>query len=653
MEDNAEYVRREVVHIRVDQEDFIERLNEHQAEQVILQWGSESEYPERRDIGQLCYLDRKQTSKFAKVNLTSLCEIRKSHVRKILNSALYRSREHISYMRNFIDYIDFEYHDFCDFDKKLDLKKAYVAYTRHLQHRLNQSKIKKSEAAIGSKVASRRQHGAIMAISCLIDSVSESAIQTWAPKISRKDKEDCLPSIRQSNKHYARMFAIHLHVFDQISDFILEEKLLPLELDMSGLDMPYNKIFVWTNRMNSENIYEKSDWRYWGVRGRELLGWSELSSLAAGEGIRMNNSQKTYHREFKNDLRTAEGKPTQKRLQTLANIAVNSFSFALIADSGANWAVLREVDFDNPRFVKELEKTRLISVKKRAGSKNQDVSISVRFKPFFQKYLKLRKWMGVEQRYGIFQFGMNGDLKLQALKANAKGIRSRLEYLLMAEVPWVNARDWRWNLSYEYLKASNGDVRMVARVLGNGTNQVRKHYGFADFETSAMELSTFFKELTFSARKRARKFPEKVIPVKIDDAAPGIVTGGCTGTTVEDATLAEGFTNDVPQPSCGTPVTCFMCDKYALHINEDDFRKVLSAKYWLMKQGLSVSINSDEYLAKYQPLIERIDEILEQGAKQSDEAKKISEKITKEVKLGQYDSYWKIHIDALIDGGYL
>jgi hypothetical protein len=260
--------------------------------------------------------------------------------------------------------------------------------------------------------------------------------------------------------------------------------------------------------------------------------------------------------------------------------------------------------------------------------------------------------MKVKERYGIFKYGDAKQLKLLSKKPEAISIKHHAEYLLRSKVPWVGARDWRWNVSYEYLDASNGDLRMVSRVLGNEQATVRKHYGFADFESSAKELTAFYRELTEYSRRRVR-ISQELIPVKLNDDSARTLTGGCEGKSTEDAILVNGFTSEAPQPDCGIPTTCFMCNNYALHADEQDFRKILSVKYWLKVQGRSVAINDDEFLSKYQPIIERIEEIISQALLLSSEVKSLITSISQQVDAGQFDPYWQVQIDALIDGGLL
>lgn len=646
------YKRRETVNIRVDTDYFEFDIQEQNTEKVVLQWRADEEYPERRDMGSLCYLDRLSGKKYAQVNTLSLCETRKKAIKKILLAAATMSYEHVSYVRAFINFIDYDYCKPCNLFSENDLKKSYIAYTQHLKHLLQLSKINKLNKGIGSKSASRKQHGAMQTILALLENITEEAIKTWAPIISRKETGNNLPIIRSNNEHYPRMFAIHLRLFVQITDFLLYEKKLPLILDMQGLELPYEKINLWTAASSSESSRDKTEWKYWGLKNTKLLDWPDINLLAKKDGYLLSSNQYDSYRKFKSIIEASNYRPNQGWKHILANRAVTAFCYGLMADSGTNWESLRNIDFDNVTFVKELDKTRLISLKARAEGKTQHIEMNIQFKPFFKKYQKLRKWMGVKKRYGIFRYGYSNNLKLIPSKPESSNVRNQFSYLLEAKVPWVNARDWRWNVSYEYLSASNGDIRMVTRVLGNQMATVRKHYGFSSFETSATELSTFYGELTQFAHRRVR-LSQEIIPVKITYKSARTLTGGCEGKNAEDAFLVKGFTEEAPQPDCSTPVTCFMCENYALHADEHDFKKILSAKYWLESQGRKVAINNDEFLGKYQPIIERIEEIIAQALMLSSEIKSLITSISQQIDAGKYDPYWQVQIDALIDGGLL
>lgn len=648
----SNYKRRKAVNVRVDCDSFVFKILEESPEEVILQWGADEDSPLRCDIGILCYLDRLASKRYGYVNPLSLCDIRKKSIKKILSAATSVSYDTVRHIRQFINFIDTEINVSCDISNISDLKHCYISYTSHLQHLLQLSRIDKLNKGIGSKSASRKQHGAMQTILILLENISEEAIRPWASTISRKDTDNSLPIIRSNNDHYARMFAIHLRIFQQISDFVLNEKKIPLILNMHCLNLTYDKFHIWSSRSSSESTYEKSHWMHWGLQDDRILEWSDIKTLAHSQGVSLGNNQRINHRDFKRFIINADFKPKKSWTNALINIVINSFCYALIADSGCNWSALRYIDFENITFIKELDKTRLISIKPRAEYKIQHIEINARFIPFFRKYLKIRKLMGVKERYGVFIFNDKYQLKLLPAKGNTLSIKRQIEYLLKSKVPWVGARDWRWNVSYEYLNASKGDIRMVSRVLGNTQTTVRKHYAFSDFETSAIELTTFYRELAEFSRRRVRT-SKKPIPVKLNVESTKTLSGRCGGKNIEDAILVKGFTKEATQPDCGIPSTCFMCENYALHADEHDFKKILSIKYWLEAQGRRVASNDDEFLGKYQPIIERIEEILAQAILHYPEAIKTIADVTQQVDAGQYDSYWQIQIDALIDGGFL
>ena len=373
MTNTIDYKKRETVNVRVDIDSFEFDIQNQEPEQVILQWGADDAYPERRDIGKLCYLDRLTGKRNAHVNLMSICKTRKLAIKKFLIAAVNMSSEHANYARKFIDFIDQEFGERCNLFIEEDLKKAYIAYTRHLQHLLQLSKVDVSNKRIGSKLASRRQHGAIKIILVFLEHSSVEMIKPWAPIISRKDECNGLPIIRNNNEHYSRMFAIHLRLFEQVTNFIINKKKLPLILNMHGLKLPYNRLYIWAGGTSSESIYVKTDWRHWGLKNDSLPDWTHINELARKQGIILCNKQIIHYYQFKSTLKNSKYRPTQAHIRNLINRTIDSFCYGLVGDSGCNWSTLAHIDFDNITFIKELDKTRLISIKPQQISKTKEM----------------------------------------------------------------------------------------------------------------------------------------------------------------------------------------------------------------------------------------------------------------------------------------
>lgn len=643
----------------VDQLGEINLKDDIPAQTIIIKFPIGSGNYESRDLGKYCYLVRNsENRKNQIIDIDSFCRKRALVVKRIAQSVQSFSLHQFTYMLNFLDFLDNIYKKECNLFNLYECKIAYTAYTNHIYDRIFQSKVNSGSGSISDRHGSRMQKGARSLILSLFDDLTEQEILTWSRRIARTSRNN-ITNIKKSNDHFARMFAIHLRVFEQLTDFVMSDQKLPLVIDMSGLDLPYDVNYVHAPTVSTFSHSVPEKWGYWALNKKEILPLESFRSgfdnLERKHRDRILSEIRQHRSYYKDSERQASGsglfaKPSYVR--SLTNLAIGCFCYAFVADSGVNWSVLETLVFEDSEFRKDVNKTRIIGWKARAGYKVQDVSVSSKFLPYYRKFLKLRKFMGVDEKAGVFRYPRwKGPLQLMPKKPPDDAIRSSLEALLFTtDLPWVVPREWRWNVSYEYLKASKGDIRMTARVLGNSTDTVRKHYGYSTFEDSVFELSSFFETLVEYSRNRVRKTSAR-IPVTISEDSPSTLTGGCLGSNSEEANLSEGFTEHAPKPDCGMPITCVMCSKYALHPDKKDFIKLLSARYWLEMNGANVSINQDQFLMKYSSIIERIDEILVEGKSISSSASNNYSEAVAAVESGEYDPYWKAQIDAIIESG--
>lgn len=607
----------------------------------------------RRDIGRLCFLERDQTnSRNVLVNSESFSPEREFALSKRVFDLAVLKPDVMAYAINFMDWIDGSKRHW-DIESYNDMREAYFEYTNYLMDRTQQSKIRNNSNAISTIHSSRAQKGARDLITIFVPGVAENEVKTWAVRLSKKNKKVKTP--KRSNDELSRKFAILLRVFDQLTDFILGSQEWPLKLDMTGLGFPYNEILIAGDFMDSFTHDTPDKQGYWVLRDGRLRTFkefnNELTSLSKSERNKFSARLREFFYDHASNDRKGVCVAPMGTIRAYCNTAVHLFSLAVVADSGVNFSVLSTLDWEESDNIKDLNKARLVGRKHRANGKVQDVSVSPRFQPYFRKYLKLRKYMGCDGRKGTWLFNKNTkNLVPLPVKTEMDVFHKKLSRILKVPVKIPGPREWRWNVSYEYLNATDGDVELVSRILGNSTDTVRQHYGYGTFEKSAVELDEYFTQL-MAFSKRKTRVDDQLIPVVVDEEAPKTLTGGCRGQEMGDASLADGFTDAVTKPDCGVPITCFLCSFYAIHIDVDDFLKILSAKEWIKMQGEQVSRNYDEYLAKYEPILYRIDEILLQASEVDHETKIAFETAKECVERGDYDTYWKIQIDALIEYG--
>lgn len=644
--------RKKITHKEIIAEDLLnqEGTSVKPSELIIVYPISESRNY-RLDIGKLCFLDRAQVnSRRSLVRPQSFCTRRESAIASRIYDLAALSSNVLSYTLNFLDWIDGSKRGW-DIESYEDMKEAYFYYTNSLIDRTRQSNVNVKGQSISTIHSSRAQKGARELIKLFVPEVSENEVMTWAVRLSKKNRKTITPKL--NNADFAKNFAILLKVFDQLSNFILGGQEWPLKIDLKGVGLPYEQLLIAGEFMDSFTHNNPFKPGYWALKDGRIRKYKEFMD----ELIDLDKHQKRVMaaslREFL-DRHKSKSDPNvyvaqESIIRAYCNTAVYAFCLAIVADSGANFSVLTTLDWEESENIKSINKMRVVGRKLRANGKTQDICVSPRFQPYFRKFLKLRKYMGCDGKKGTWLFNKNTK-KLVPLpvKAEMKDVNRRLFRILKVPIKVPGSREWRWNVSYEYLNASGGDIELVSRVLGNTHDTVRRHYGYGTFENSAIELGDFFNELIEYSKNRAR-VDDRLIPVAVDHDSPRTLTGGCLAEKSADASLVEGFTAAVTKPDCGIPVTCFLCSFYAIHIDTEDFLKILSAMDWLKMQGGRVSQNHDEYLAKYEPIITRIEEILAQASKIHPMALDAFDAAKKSIAIGAYDPYWKVQIDALIE----
>ena len=99
------------------------------------------------------------------------------------------------------------------------------------------------------------------------------------------------------------------------------------------------------------------------------------------------------------------------------------------------------------------------------------------------------------------------------------------------------------------------------------------------------------------------------------------------------------------------PEGCLYCDKYKVHADETDYKKLLSFKY-VLEISETLAHDEEHYERVVLPIIEKIDEaknqILGSGILPSEIVKQITIEVYQYERL---DKYWQKKLDLLVDLG--
>jgi len=428
----------------------------------------------------------------------------------------------------------------------------------------------------------------------------------------------------------------------------------PLIVELEELGIP--DYIGYSYRTHSYNNYgedqSKPDdvWkRYAYTRNGFRHGWKKIRELAAKDDIELGPStnKSKASTAFSKQSHSFRNGFSISTLEIYANRAACHFGHMLLLSAGANASHLSSIDFSKTRLDKEVGTNRIIAIKGRSNHEQQTLTIDSRFvHSHWKQYLKLREWMAAHidkqaPEQGIFTLTRKGKKGFVLLDAD----KLSQDIFWPKEAPKLVTRVGKKYKTTTMLEDSDGDTGLVSQLTSTSESTVRKHYTFKKAEDAAKQLSVFFNSMAESAQLRVSG--EAVAPVV--ENAPKVTVGRCTAKSESDIQPIEGYDNRAPQPRCGAPVTCFFCESFGVHADEEDITRLMSVKVWIEYQSESISRNVDEHHQKFLPIIYRIDEIIEQFAARNKYSQSIVDASNQRILRGQLDSYWKNKIDALID----
>ncbi|CQH37992.1 hypothetical protein [Yersinia frederiksenii] len=560
----------------------------------------------------------------------------------------------VRYLVRFIDFIDREYK--YPTISHVDMIDAYITYTQYLFDQINHSNVTKPKKSARQIASISQRYAAFVA--SLKTGLDLEQVKSTTFTIRLRNSSETQPSIRTQLITQDKVFAVHLKIFSTLAEFVIGQKNFPLVIK-ENKTLGLNQVIYFTRDTHSGNNFrtaDKTEWPRFVYTENGMLSWIEARTLASKHGVHLGLAKGREYQRFHEQLREYNKKNrthSRKYYRILANAAVRHFVHAMIADTNCNPSVLFEAPMQEERPLKGVGKTRLMSIKGRAGYDKQSIDITNRFLPYYRQYLRLRDWMlgptNTNEKL-IITFQKRGpDISPHIEFSNWRADCLKSPFF-PDTLPYINLRDYRKGGSYHYLSITDGDIGYAATMLGNSPDTARKHYAYKQLEDSATELHQFFEQFRKACSVKAT---EATIPVRVVKNAPKINTGRCTGSLDDEPVLIEGFTADAPELDCNTPIACFFCEHYGIHADETDLTRLLSVREFITVQSQSKSRNMNEHYIKFEPIIERISEIIEQFETTQLNAKEIVQAARDNVINGQLDPYWGARINALIDGGML
>lgn len=320
-----------------------------------------------------------------------------------------------------------------------------------------------------------------------------------------------------------------------------------------------------------------------------------------------------------------------------ADFAMGSFIVLFAAATGAPFSVIESLEWSE-EYLSKSDVQGFKQVKFRAQNKLVSYNISSVFVDQLKLFCKLRDYLLKGTQYKYLFFGRTTTGKIR--KLNWGDLDRHMDSLkrIDPDVPRILNRQLKAAKSDWLIR--NTDIATTALVLQNTERTVQKHYVAGSPTTAAVELTNYFEKKKAVLREARSQF----------ENAKASPLGNCQ----EEGNPKPIDHNDKSvQPDCVGEDGCLFCEKYFLHADEIDIRKLLSYQY-VNQLSAHLSGGEDNHICVFKSINERVDELLRKIESSSDELLKLVAIVRKEVfDEGIVSEYWKERIDMLIELGVL
>lgn len=608
-------------------------------EDVLLQLGDVG----RVDIGRLCFLNRespnaivmKKLEPVRAVDAASYEPSRRALVRRLidlchelmtqaaLRPATVRTRVKI-FTNLFMTWADSSGHSDATDNPEAARRaiRGYVAYVREeaMQGRL----------LLGSAVAF--QNAAADTLAFLVGSTRTELLR-GLQLLSCERGSGGKPTEVPDEKAQSRVLALCWSVFEGLSTLVVEGRPYPYQLAVPEyLAYPGNALWVfpahrWCAPPEVCASREESGVRpFWAYRFAE-------GRLAIPDEIRehysVSDSANLAIRRASQLLQKANDDLRHYTRLTRGGMAAQAFFLLFLAHTGMNLQSAFDLEWGED-FEVGLERQGFRTVKWRANGKRVSFEIQARLLPAFRRYLALREYLLGGRSFGLLFFSLGYVGGGSPHKLVATDVPRSFQNLCQVDptLPYITARQWRAALS-DWLVRYH-DVSVAARLLQNSEQTVLKRYTAGSNSAHLTEMGAFLDRVSEVVLARSKEVPDAVQRA----------TGLCTRYGEPHA-----VGGDIPPvtPDCRRPEGCLFCDKYRVHADETDVRKLMSCLTCM--RAISKHASSQEQHDRlFGHIFARIEELL--GAiREREEA--LVDRVAIEVDEGELDPYWASKLEML------
>ncbi|MDG3556341.1 hypothetical protein P7L54_10300 [Acinetobacter bereziniae] len=472
----------------------------------------------------------------------------------------------------------------------LDIYKEYTQYL--IIDRA--TKLKNSITDLGQY--NRKQHvfAEILSRSLEIDikEVKNSYIE-----IASKHKEHNIPV---DEHKFKKFFQINETIFLNFSDFLINKKNLPIHIKNKNIDISFYEVF--NNKKIERNNINK---------------------------INKNNAK-------------------------ILNLAITAFINCFVSASALNTSQIYSLKVSD---VKDLHSStkgmRVITTKPRAGYKNIELTLPLKFRKLLLDYLNLREWIiknykfddDIGESENLLFIGLNNtkaiykDNFIIPYSENQHNIFRTWFIKKFYEIEWIPLSKLRSTIANIYHNESK-NLNIVAKKLGNTPQIIASSYTEATESQVLTEMTNTFQSISTSALIISNT--ASTIRLNLANTLSTDM-GHCFTKAPKLRSIYQNI--DLDTPNCSNPISCLFCENYVIHTDKEDIHKLLSAKK--VFEMANSNQNSENIFLVIQKINDVLDSILNNDPKNEQTIMLSSELIT----TGKLSPFFEIMLNTLTDLG--
>ena len=603
------------------------------------------------DLGALCYLSREpapinwKTIKSKKmrvgrrVDLSSLDSNRAERVRALithisenLTDSGRRERTVIDATTRFVVFMSWaDENNFIDAISNVEIaRRAVTEYTQHIRERINTNAISLSSGV-------RQQSTVFIFLGEFLD-VDTLTRGLNLLRINNEAKEKTIPP---SENAQAKVLGLSNLLFEGLAKLAVDNKPYPYSLTVPKyLGYQDNTLWVFPStvwfmspQMLANRKVSKSPFWCFNYSDGRLTSLDEMQLIPNYAG---NNN---YTRKFnisgaKRKILSSNANPRHYQRLHQGMIAQRAFMLLFLAQTGMNWAQVVNLTWAD-KYEVDANHQVFRTIKWRANNREVSFELPVAFMPKFKRYLELRKYLLGGRSCNWLFFTQSIRRTVQNPTQIKFEIRSLYQTLLRIDpnIPVITSRQWRAAKSDWLIR--NTDTSTTALILQNTEKTVLSAYAAGSETTQVEELTIFLDRVAETVLAK-----EHIVKDGVNRAV-----GICT-----DYGNPHQATKYIPiEADCRAPEGCLFCDKFKVHADEVDIRKLLSCRYCLRQTSSLVAENNEQYQTMLSPIFDRIEIILKElSCRDADLVIKISKDVEEN---GELDPYWSRKVEMLMDLG--